>query len=194
MAAPTWAISFTECQAVKPRHQRSLEGSPGWPEAEGAHRADSRQRASTRMPASRTALVSSSTNSGFPSVLATICFITSVGSARPLATCVTILSTFSRSSRPSVKVPTLARPAQGGSNSGRKVTSARIGSWRTRSTMRSSSSKGGVVGPLRVLYQQQDWLLARMALELIEQRRERPAALLRRAKRQLGIPVAERDR
>jgi hypothetical protein len=46
---------------------------------------------------------------------------------------------------------------------------------------------------LRVFYQQQDWLLARMTLELIEQRCERPATLLSGAKRQLCIPAAERD-
>jgi hypothetical protein len=47
---------------------------------------------------------------------------------------------------------------------------------------------------LRVFYQQQDWVLACMTLELIEQRRERPPALLGWAKRQLRIPVAQRDR
>ena len=47
---------------------------------------------------------------------------------------------------------------------------------------------------MRVFEQQQDRLLARETLELIEQCRERPAALLRRAERQRRIPVAERDR
>src|SRR5215469_973450 len=36
-----------------------------------------------RIPDSSTALVSSSTNSGFPSVFATICFITSAGTTHP---------------------------------------------------------------------------------------------------------------
>src|SRR5262249_15039486 len=43
--------------------------------------------------------------------------------------------------RPSVKVPTLGRPTQGGSNSGRKVNSASTGSWRMRSMIRLSSSR-----------------------------------------------------
>src|SRR4029450_1883153 len=79
------------------------------------------------MPASSTVLVSSSTNSGLPSVLATICFITSGGSTRPPVTRATMFSTSWRSRRPSVKVPTLGRPTQGGSNSGRRVNSARTG-------------------------------------------------------------------
>src|SRR5262249_28469148 len=55
-----------------------------------------------------------------PSVLATMCFITSAGSARPPVIRATMLSTSSRSSRPSVRAPTLGRPIQGGSNSSRK--------------------------------------------------------------------------
>src|SRR6266851_2894420 len=75
------------------------------------------------MPASNTAFVSSSMNSGFPSVLATIWFITSVGSARPPVSRATMLSTSLRARRPSVKVLTFGRPTQGGSNSGRNVNS-----------------------------------------------------------------------
>src|SRR5207245_8273456 len=145
------------------------------------------------MPASSTVLVSSSTNSGFPSVLAMICFITSAGSTRPPVTRATMLSTSWRSRRPSVKMLTLGRPTHGGSNSGRKVNSARTGSWRTRSTVRSSSSRGGI-RPVRVLEREQDRLPAGETLELIEQCRERPAALLRGAERQRRIPIAERDR
>ena len=74
------------------------------------------------MPASSTVFVSSSTNSGFPSVLATICFITSAGSTRPPVTRVTMLSTSLRSRRPSVRVLTLAKTDPGWlGNSGRKV-------------------------------------------------------------------------
>ena len=47
---------------------------------------------------------------------------------------------------------------------------------------------------MHVLEQQQDRLLAGETLELIEQCRERPAALLRGAERQRRIPVAEWDR
>ena len=47
---------------------------------------------------------------------------------------------------------------------------------------------------MHVLEQEQDRLLAGETLELIEQCRERPAALLRGAERQRRIPLAERDR
>src|SRR5262249_4030999 len=140
----------------------------------------------TRMPASSTVLVSSSTKSGFPSVLVTICFITSAGSTRPPVTRATMFSTSSRSSRPSDKVLTLGRPTHGGSNSGRKVNSASTGSWRTRSTVRSSSS--------RVLEREQDRLPASETLELSEQCRQGSAGLLRGAERQRRIALTERDR
>src|SRR6266478_7870644 len=48
--------------------------------------------------------------------------------------------------------------------------------------------------PMRVLEREQDRLLAGETLELIEQCRERAAALLRGAERQRRIPLAERDR
>ena len=47
---------------------------------------------------------------------------------------------------------------------------------------------------MHVLAQEQDRLLAGETLELIEQCRERPAALLNGAERQRRIPLAERDR
>src|SRR5262245_54237731 len=47
---------------------------------------------------------------------------------------------------------------------------------------------------MRVLEREQDRLLAGETLELIEQCRERPAALLRGAERQRWIALAERDR
>src|SRR5262249_10561838 len=52
----------------------------------------------------------------------------------------------------------------------------------------------GIVGPLRVLYQQQNRPLARVVLELVKQRRERSATLLRWTKCRLWISVAERNR
>ena len=52
----------------------------------------------------------------------------------------------------------------------------------------------GGIRPVRVLEQEQDRLLSGETLELIEQCRERPAALLRGAERQRRIPLAERDR
>src|SRR5258706_13010799 len=47
---------------------------------------------------------------------------------------------------------------------------------------------------MRVLEREQDRVLAGETLELIEQCRQRSAALLRGAKRQRRIPLAERDR
>src|SRR5258707_7569118 len=47
---------------------------------------------------------------------------------------------------------------------------------------------------MRVLEREQDRLLAGETLELIEQCRQRSAALLRGAERQRRIPLAERDR
>ena len=47
---------------------------------------------------------------------------------------------------------------------------------------------------MRIFEQEQDRFLTREILELIEQRRQRAAALLGRAERQSRIPVSERDR
>src|SRR5205807_7759794 len=54
--------------------------------------------------------------------------------------------------------------------------------------------EGGGVRPVRVLEEKQDRLPPRETLELIEQCRERPAALLRGAERQRRIPLADADR
>jgi hypothetical protein len=50
------------------------------------------------------------------------------------------------------------------------------------------------IRPLRILERKQDWLPGGETLDLIEQCRQRAAALLRRAERQRRIPLAERDR
>src|SRR5207244_2320562 len=52
----------------------------------------------------------------------------------------------------------------------------------------------GRIGPVRVLEQEQDRLLACEGLDLIEQRRKSPPALLRRAKGQRRIAMLEWDR
>src|SRR5262249_37760817 len=54
--------------------------------------------------------------------------------------------------------------------------------------------EGGGIRPLRILEREQDRLLAGETLELIEQCRQRSAALLRGAERQRRIPLAERNR
>jgi hypothetical protein len=43
--------------------------------------------------------------------------------------------------------------------------------------------EGGIVRPVRIFYHQEDWSLACVALELIKQRSERSATLLRGAER-----------
>src|SRR5262249_29990380 len=93
----------------------------------------------TSRPPSSTALVSSSTQSGPPSVLATICAVTSGGSGRP-ATRSAKVSTSAGARRSSAMLVTCERPVQGASYSGRKVKSANTGKARTRSTVRSSTS------------------------------------------------------
>src|SRR2546428_11706151 len=72
---------------------------------------------------SRTVFVNSSTNSGTPSVLATICSTTSEGKVLPPVTCSTIVSTSERPKRLSVSWLTCERFPQGEVNSGRNVSS-----------------------------------------------------------------------
>src|SRR6516162_6739088 len=88
---------------------------------------------------SSTVLVNSSTKSGTPSVLATICALTSGGSGRP-ATRSARVSTSAGARRSSAMLVTCERPAHGASYSGRKVISSNTGKARTRSTVRSSTS------------------------------------------------------
>src|SRR6266849_4988332 len=92
-------------------------------------------------PDSTTVLVNSSTNSGTPSVLATICSTTSDGRALPPVTRSTIASTWLRSKRLSVSWLRCERLPQGGVNSGRKVSSANsrvVGTWSSKSVSTSS--------------------------------------------------------
>src|SRR5262249_1576175 len=94
------------------------------------------------MPASSTVLVSSSTNSGLPSVLTTVCSVTSAGSIRPPVTRTTMLWTLERWRRPSVKVLTLGRPTHGGPNSGRKGNTASTGRTRRAECLESALGIG----------------------------------------------------
>ena len=86
-------------------------------------------------------LVSSSTNKGTPSVRSVIWSITSAGSALPPAICPTSAVRSCRSRRLSAIMLTCGWPIQGGWNSGRNVTISSTGKLRTRSTVRSSSSR-----------------------------------------------------
>src|SRR5207244_2247588 len=78
-------------------------------------------------PDSSMALVSSSTNSGTPSVLSRICSSRSSGSALPPVSPATSAAPRLRLSRLSVSAVRCGWPGQGATNSGRKVTSTRTG-------------------------------------------------------------------
>src|SRR5215510_2404121 len=125
MVAPSWAISLT----VDKRSSRAIResckvegiasGGIGTLPCAPTYRPSS----SRNTPDSTTVLVNSSTNKGTPSVLATICCITSRGRALPPVTRFTIVSTCGRSKRLSVSWLRCERLPQGGVNSGRKVSS-----------------------------------------------------------------------
>jgi len=137
---------------------------------------------------SRTVLVSSSTNSGFPSVLGDN-LVSSLrsGSTRPPGYPARPMLFKRRRgpSRPSVKVLTLGRPVQGGSNSARKVNKHQDpGVGAPRSTVILSNSSEGSIRPMRVPRTRagpvaggRDPRIDRASA------RERPAALLRGAER-----------
>ena len=86
-------------------------------------------------------MVNSSTNSGTPSARSTIWATTSSGNALPPAICSTKAVRSRRSRRLSASMVTCGWPVQGGWNSGRNVTISSTGRLRTRSTVRSSSSR-----------------------------------------------------
>ncbi len=104
-------------------------------------RARSDPLSSRSRPLSKTLLVNSSTNSGTPSVRSTIWATTSSGNALPPAICSTRAVRSRRSRRLSASIVTCGWPVQGGWNSGRNVTISSTGRLRTRSTVRSSSSR-----------------------------------------------------
>jgi len=90
---------------------------------------------------SSTALVSSSTKSGTPSLRATIsATISGVSAVLPARLC-TSVSPSRSPSRLSAKLVTWERPPQDGWNSGRKVITSSTGRRRTRSRVRSSNSR-----------------------------------------------------
>ena len=93
-----------------------------------------------RSPVSTMHLVSSSTNRGTPSVLATTCANTSPGSSRPRITRPTRSAVWRCESLVSVTLATCGRPIQVGEYSGRVRHTASVGVAGTWSTRRSSSS------------------------------------------------------
>ena len=131
MAASIWRF-FHRRQAVEPRHQRVLKGrwdrqrrqSPVEPIALGVLDEDVpfQHRLGELLDEQRVAV-------GLGDNL-----VHHFGGQRTAASHPRhYASTSLRSSRASVKMPTLGRPIQRGSNSDRKVNSARTGSWRARS-------------------------------------------------------------
>ena len=100
-----------------------------------------RSPTSARRPDSRIVLVSSSTKRGTPSVLATICFSTSFGSALPATIGLIIASHSVGLSRLMESAVTGPRPAHTGANSGRCVTTISTWALLTRSIHRSTSSR-----------------------------------------------------
>ena len=117
-------------------------------------------------PPSSTALVSSSMNSGTPSVRSTICSSTSRGSGLPPAT-------RSISSAPSRRLETVERIASSrapgrsrgaGTRAGRSRSAAR--QVRNASTMQLQQLQRGRIDPVRVLEDHQHWPPSRQAFEL----------------------------
>src|SRR5215831_7673153 len=138
IAAPICAISLTGASRSRRAANESCNVAGMAKGGNGPSRCQPCGPATSRLDSS-TALVNSSTKRGTPSVLATICVITSGGSGRP-ATRSTRISTSAGARRSSAMLVTCERPVQGASYSGRKVISTKTGNARTRSTVRSSTS------------------------------------------------------
>src|SRR5262249_26334667 len=124
--------------------------------------------------ASSTALVSSSTKSGTPSVRSMISSTISVENVGALPIMPRMSSSLSsRPKRRRDNVVVFGWSVQGGWYSGRKVAISSTGRRSIRSTVRSSSSRGGRVGPMQILDNHQHGLAAGQTLELSQQGCER---------------------
>ena len=86
--------AFGREEPIEPGHERVLQRGGNRQGRQRTASAHSGPRASRTNPDSSTILVSSSTNSGTPSVLATICSTTAAGSVLPPVTRCTISSTW----------------------------------------------------------------------------------------------------
>ena len=113
IAAPICATSLTGASDPAGRSSESRR-SRGWRAAAAGPKARSDRPSSLSRPDSSTVLVSSSTNSGTPSVFATICASTSSGSALPPTTRSTIAAPSRRPSRFRASVSMCGWPDQGG--------------------------------------------------------------------------------
>jgi hypothetical protein len=98
-------------------------------------------RPSSSLPASSTAFVISSTNSGMPSVRSKISAITSADSLLLPTRLATMVAASRSPSRLSTKVVTCERPAHGALNSGRKVTMSSAGRVLIRCTALPKASR-----------------------------------------------------
>ncbi len=143
IVAATWATHF----ASPSRSSRAISESwivAGMSTGDRGWRSPERPCSPPNSAASSSDLVSSSTNSGTPSVAARICSVSSLDSIRPSVRPVTRASLCSRPSRSRVSSSTSGASAQGGRKSERNAISARIGAARTRRI--SSPNHSRVVG------------------------------------------------
>ena len=145
------------------------------------------------VPASSTALVSSSTNSGTPSVRAAISPSTSGGRPRPPARRATIASVGPRPRRLSVSRVTCGCPPRVGWLSGRLVSSISTRAPAIRSRAWPDQLEGGGVDPVRVLEHHQHRPAAREPEELLDQHGQRAGAPLLRGEVRRRVARARVD-
>ena len=107
----------------------------------------------------------------------------------PPATRSTIAPSPSRPSRLRASAVTCACPAQGGRNSGRKVTTSSTGKRRDALDHAVEQLERGRVAPVRVLQHHQHGVPRRQCLELGEQRPEGARLLLLRRERREGVAL-----
>ena len=140
------------------------------------------------------ALVSSSTNSGTPSALTRICSSKLSGERfAPGELGHDRACSASRESFERFSATTWPCPDHRDWNSGRWVSTTRSGMFRTRSTMRSSSSRLVGIGPVRILEQHHRGLPARHRLDHVDQRADRFFLLPLRGHGQWPVALLARD-
>ena len=150
--------------------------------------------ASATMPLSTTVLVSSSINSGTPSVRSAICSEISLGSALPPVTWRMISAPYRRGSRLRVSIVTWGRPIQGGVNSGRKVKNhEHTHRWQPIDQEIEGLASGGIT-PVHVFPHHQHRLTCGQTLKLRQLGVKCLLLALLRGEFNRRIPVARWDR
>src|SRR4051794_20120693 len=139
------------------------------------------------------ALVSSSTNSGTPSVRVRICSSSGPGSALPPASTATIAALCVRVSLDRFSAPTWPWPDQREANSGWWVSTTSSGTAFTRSISRSSTSRVVGISPVRILEQQHAGLPASGRFGDIDQGPQRLVLLPLRRHGQRAVALLARD-